>query len=115
MNPRGDLFDALFLDRRRKVLPAWNPDIVVAVAVDGTVDRRDDVDRSWTVEMSIPLADLAPQPSLGKPAVEVGPGTVFGVNFYRNERSGDGGEMQAWAPVRDDFHVPDLFGRMVFE
>ncbi len=122
VNPRGDLFDGMFFAHRKCVLMSWNPGIRVAVAVDGTVDRRGDTDRSWTVEMAIPVADLAPSPGVGKPGAELKPGTEWRINFYRNERSGGGaaaggggGELQAWAPVKDDFHAPALFGRIVFE
>ena len=116
VNPCGDLFDGIFFRQRRDVLMAWNPDIKVAVSVDGTVDRRDDADRSWTVEMAIPVGDLAPAPKVGEPGAAIRPGTSWGINFYRNERSGDAaGELQAWAPVRGDFHATELFGRIVFE
>ena len=116
VSPRGDLFDGLFLAHRTKVLMSWNPEIRVAVSVDGTVDRRDDVDRSWTVEMAIPVADLAPAPKVGLPGAEIKPGTAWRINFYRNEVSGkEEGELQAWAPVKNDFHAPELFGKIVFE
>jgi cellulose/xylan binding protein with CBM9 domain len=116
VSPRGDLFDGLFLAHRTKVLMSWNPEIRVAVSVDGTVDRRDDVDRSWTVEMAIPVADLAPAPKVGAPGAEIKPGTAWRINFYRNEVSGkDAAEAQAWAPVKNDFHAPELFGKIVFE
>ncbi len=98
---------------------SWNPPIQVAVKVEGTVNRRDDTDRSWTVEMAIPVGDLAPAPGVGKPGAEAREGAVWRINFYRNERSGDRpgdrGELQAWAPVQGDFHAPALFGRAVFE
>ncbi len=84
----------------------------------GTGDRhkRDDADRSWTVEMSIPIADLAPETTLGKPSAEARPGAVWGINFYRVERSGAAdAELQAWGPVKGDFHAVQFYGRAVFE
>lgn len=115
VNPLGDLFDGIFLRHRRDVLMSWNPAIRVAVAAEGTVNQREDRDRSWTVEMSIPAAELAPSPGVGRPGAEIRAGAAWRINFYRNERSGTEGELQAWAPVRGDFHAPALFGRLEFE
>ncbi len=116
VNPTGDLFDGFFFQHRRNVLMSWNPDIQVAVQVDGTTNKRDDTDRSWTVEMAIPVGDLTLSPGVGKPGVVIEPGMAWRINFYRNERSGEEhGELQAWAPVRGDFHAPALFGKVVFE
>jgi len=115
VNPRGDLFDGIFFAHRRDVLMAWNPDIRVAVSVDGTVDARGDRDRSWTAEMAIPAGDLTPSPGVGRPGAEIRPGASWGINFYRNENSGKSSELQAWAPVVNDFHAAELFGRIVFE
>jgi hypothetical protein len=115
VNPLGDLFDGIFFQHRREVLMSWNPDVRVAVQVDGTAGERGDRDRSWTVEMAIPVGDLAPAPAVGRPGAEIRPGAAWRVNFYRNERSGEGGELQAWAPVRGDFHARELFGRVVFD
>jgi len=116
VNPHGDLFDGIFFQHRGEVLMAWNPEIQVAVSVDGTVDQRNDTDRSWTVEMAIPAADLAPSESLGKPGAVMKPGTSWGINLYRVERGRpEKPELQAWAPVEGDFHAADRFGRIVFE
>jgi len=115
VNPFGDLFDGLFFERRGKVLMSWNPAIDVAVAADGTVNERSDTDRSWTVEMAIPVGDLTPSRGVGRPGTEIQPGTAWRINFYRGERSGEARELQAWAPVKGDFHATELFGRIVFE
>lgn len=115
VNPQGDLFDGMFFRHRSQVLMSWNPSIAVAVSADGTVNRQGDSDRSWTVEMAVPVGELAPALGVGRPGVEIRPGSAFGINFYRHERSGDRSELQAWAPVRGDFHAPALFGRLIFE
>jgi hypothetical protein len=115
VNPLGDLFDGMFFQLRRQVLMSWNPAIELAVGVEGTVNRRDDTDRSWTVEMAIPVGDLALSEGVGRPGAELRSGTSFTINFYRNERTKEGNELQAWAPVRGDFHETGLFGRVIFE
>jgi hypothetical protein len=115
VNPHGDIFDGLFFARRGKVLMSWNPEIRAAVAVDGTVDKREDVDRSWTVEMAIPVAELAPAAKLGEPGARIGPGISWGINFNRVENSGGASELQSWAAMRGDFHATELYGRIVFE
>jgi len=115
VNPLGDLFDGMFLKQHRPVLMSWNPAIEVGVSVEGTVNRREDTDKSWTVEIAIPVKDLALSAGVGRPGAELKPGTAFTINFYRNERSKETGELQAWAPVRGDFHETGLFGRVIFE
>ncbi len=117
VSPLGDLFDAIFFEPRKKVLMAWNPEIQVEVSADGTVNRRGDTDRSWTVEMAIPAADLTPAPGVGRPGADIQPAIPWRMNFYRNEKSDERekGELQAWAAVRGDFHATALFGHVVFE
>jgi hypothetical protein len=115
VNPHGDLFDGMFFAQRKDVLMSWNPGIRVAVAADGTVDQRGDADRSWTVEMAIPIAELAPASKLGEPGARIEPGTTWGINFNRVENSGGASELQSWAPMRGDFHATELYGRIVFE
>ena len=117
VNPHGDLFDGLFFERHKKVLMSWNPDIQVKVVVDGTVDQRGDKDRAWTVEMAIPIGDLTPSSGVGRPGAAIQPGTTWGLNLYRGERSGNAekSRLEAWSPVKGDFHETTLFGRIVFE
>lgn len=80
-----------------------------AVQVDGTLDRRDDLDRGWRVEWAIPFASLpggrAPQP-----------GERWRANFHRIDAAG-GGQWSAWSPTfadPADFHLPDRFGVIEF-
>lgn len=80
-----------------------------AVGVDGTLNRRDDVDRGWRVEWAIPFAALP-----GGRAPE--PGERWRANLYRIDAA-DGGQWSAWSPTFTepaDFHVPDRFGWLEF-
>jgi len=89
---------------------AWNAvGLRTAVQVHGTLNRRGDRDRSWTVEMALPFADLG----LDRPARV---GDVWRANFYRIDR-GRPEEFEAWSPTLADppnFHVPSRFGKLAF-
>jgi hypothetical protein len=81
-----------------------------AVSVDGHLNQRDQEDRSWTVEMAIPLVDLATAPHI--PPLE---GDRWRVNLYRIDRAADGDEYSAWSPTWEiNYHVPSRFGEIVF-
>jgi len=88
----------------------WNAaGLRTAVHVEGTLDRRDDQDTRWTVEMAIPFAALAPT----KPRA----GDSWRLNLYRYDNSPFGDEkfrLSAWSAVRTWPHEPDRFGRLVF-
>jgi len=60
-SPNGDVFDARF-DSVRFGPPgtAWNSGVQSAVQVDGTIDDATDTDRSWTIEVAIPLTAFDP-------------------------------------------------------
>jgi hypothetical protein len=79
------------------------------VRVDGTLNRRSDRDRGWTVELAIPFADLG---LTRAPA----PGDVWRMNLYRFDPSAEN-RYAAWSPTlgeRADFHKPDRFGYLEF-
>jgi hypothetical protein len=114
VSPANVLFDAKLFNPgprdQRSFDKAWNaPGLRSAVRVDGTLTRRDDRDRGWTVEVAIPFADLGlPRP--------VQAGDAWWANFYRVDR-GRPEEFSAWSPtltVPPNFHVPARFGRLVF-
>jgi hypothetical protein len=116
-NPLGGEFDAIItntLDERgvsRKFEGDWSytaKGMRSAVKVRGTVQKSDDRDESWQVEVSIPFADL------GGPAPK--PGEVWRANFYRfNRGTGHPVEMLSWsAPILNGFHQPARFGFLEF-
>jgi hypothetical protein len=89
-----------------------------AVKVDGTIHPsarptdhphpKQEAHSSWSVEIALPFASIG-----GKPKKDA----EWRANFYRIERSGEA-EYSAWSPTMKDpadFHVPERFGRLVFE
>ena len=121
--PNGTIFDTYLptyrkyedsIDPKRKQFD-WNSKLKASVKVDGTLNKREDQDKSWTVEMALPLADAN---GLDKPGVKVPPavGDVWRLNMYRLDSPKDKGQVAvAWsAPLVGDFHKLDRFGEIVF-
>ena len=84
-------------------------DYQTAVQVTGTTENRKDVDKGWTVEMAIPLAELVSDyaPSqLGS--------YQWKINFYRINQDESPLEFMAWQPTQGSFHQPDKFGTLTF-
>ncbi|MEW6302851.1 MAG: carbohydrate-binding family 9-like protein [Verrucomicrobiota bacterium] len=116
-NPLGGVFDAIIRNqlgpdgKSRKFTGDWDytaQGMRSAVRVEGTVANSADTDRSWTVEVSVPFADLgvsAPKP-----------GAVWRGNFYRFSRGSNKPETQlSWSPTRlPSFHQPARFGYLEF-
>ena len=84
VNPKNVTFDS-WLPTYRANDNAWDPPIVTAVQVTGTLDKRDDTDTGWTVEMQIPLSAVKgrlPEMRGVPPAV----GTMWRANFFRMDQ-----------------------------
>lgn len=118
MSPRGTLFDALVHNptglRRDLVADrTWTCEgWLAAVRVEGTLDDRDDVDEGWTVEWAIPFASIP-----GAPNTPPKDGDTWRMNLYRIDRTPTE-EFSCWSPTLEtpaDFHVPSLFGTIVFK
>jgi hypothetical protein len=122
--PNGTIFDTYLptyrkyedsLDPKRKPYD-WNSKLKAAVKVDGTLNKRDDQDKGWTVEMALPLADVNGLDSNG---VKVPPvlGDKWRLNMFRMDSPKDAKAQTAlgWsAPMVSDFHKLDRFGEIVF-
>lgn len=116
VTPANTRFD-LFLPRRghmERFRRAREFHIESAVAVRGTLDRWEDRDEGWTVEMRIPWTDLAP--TGGRPE----PGAVwrFALCRYDHDIALEKPELSTTAPlVRDgkpDFHQHEQFSPIRF-
>jgi hypothetical protein len=120
--PNGSLFDTYLpefrkyedtLDPKRKPYD-WNSKAKVGVKVDGTLNKKGDQDKGWTVELAIPLGDVN---GLATTAVKVPPalGDTWRLNLYRMDGEGKTQTAASWSPpLRGDFHALDRFGQIVF-
>ena len=69
---------------------------------------------TWTIEYSLPLSLLKKYSEVTQP----GKGIVWKANFYKISEKGNNPHFITWAPVnreKPDFHVPEDFGRLVFQ
>jgi hypothetical protein len=121
--PNGTIFDAYLpeyrkyedsIDPKRKPY-SWNSKMNVKIQVNGTLNKRDDQDKGWTVEMAIPLDDVK---GLDKDAAKLppSPGDVWRINMFRLDTPArKPQEASGWSPpMVGDFHALDRFGELVF-
>jgi AraC-like DNA-binding protein len=87
----------------RKMGGRWTGDIRSALAMKGTVDRSDDVDTQYTVEIAIPWQTMGIRPE---------PGLRLGADFAVNDIDPDGRFPTDWSGVRP-FNRPDKWGDIV--
>ncbi len=121
ITPNNVIFDANFKKRLGRgqgtrqeqidAAKAWNLDgLETAVDAIGTVNKDDDVDTKWVVEMKIPLKSI--------PGAGEGPknGDTWAVNLYRFDRpEKNKTHAYAWSTApRGDFHQVDKFGEFKF-
>jgi hypothetical protein len=85
----------------------WDPKIKSQVVVRGTIDRNDDKDDGYTVEIAIPWAGLSK-------AKQVPPkhGDTWRMNFYAMKNNGG----PSWSPIlgQGNFHKASRFGRVTW-
>ena len=116
VNPLNALFDVFVLNRTRvkaecRIMKDWDcQGIKHAVSVDGDLNNRESVDRSWTTEIAIPLKEF-----LTAPNIPPKNGDTWRANFYRIEQGRDAEEYTAWSPTGAiNYHLPDSFGTICF-
>ncbi len=116
-NPLGGVFDAVILNSldadglSKKMVGKWEftaEGMRSAVSVVGTVQKSNDTDEVWQVEVRVPFADLGEAPPKK--------GDVWRGNFYRfNRTEGKSSELLSWSPTRlPSFHQPSRFGFIEF-
>ena len=93
----------------------WESGMKAAVKVNGTLNKRTDVDKGWTVELKLPLS--AVKGRAAKP-IQIPPkvGDKWRANLFRMDvPKGKPRQASAWSPPhRGDFHTLDRFGTLVF-
>jgi hypothetical protein len=116
VNPRNATFDAWFPNLRPESDPKWDSGMVSAVTVDGTLDKRDDVDQGWHVELAIPLAAVKGKDD--KMDVRLPPrvGDTWKLDLVRVEKPKEGAvTASAWAAISlGDFHAIDKLMTVTF-
>ncbi|MFN3201832.1 MAG: carbohydrate-binding family 9-like protein [Bradymonadia bacterium] len=113
VTPANVVFDARFARHRSDLATAraWNmKGFETAVHVDGTVNKRDDRDRSYSVEMAIPIAEV---PGAMNPLAH---GQHWRVNLFRWDKPKSGRQVASAfsPPIVPDFHALKRFGRLNF-
>ena len=110
VNPLGTMLDIYLLDIRKPLhYESWNSEkLKWAVRVSGTVDGKNG-DREWTCEIAVPLEDIVTAKNHPPQA-----GDRWRLNLYRVEQLPNPA-LLAWSPTyKDDFHLPEKFGELVF-
>ncbi len=109
VSPAAVLFDASFSARRTGMKLSFNPDVQVSVFTDGTLNKSDDEDNSWTVEMAIPFDQMTGRGRRPPLASD-----CWRINMFRLDVSKHTSEASAWRPTRGDFHDLTAFGSACF-
>ncbi len=110
MNVRGDTLDYYHPQPGSK--EPWDPELIIATSVDGTLNDDSDRDQGWALEVAIPFEAFR---SVAKNTPPL-PGDEWRLNLHRL-----GGETNAqfsqWSPSTSEkvaFHTPQFFGRVTF-
>lgn len=114
VNPKGITYDS-YLPAYRKNQNDWESGTKAVVKVDGTLNKHDDKDKRWVVEMAIPLVAARGKLSEMK-NVPPKVGTEWRVNFFRMDQpTGRPQSGTGWSPpMVGDFHALNKFGVLVF-
>lgn len=116
LSPTGQIFDTRF-DARRVPQPfghtSWESGMRGAVVTRGTVND-DELDDGYVAELAIPWSAFAHG---SPPASAPAPGEEWRIALYVLDLRPNGGQRGVgWSPpLIGDFHVPERFGRVVFE
>jgi hypothetical protein len=122
--PNGNVFDTYLPEYRKyedsidpKAKPySWNSKLQAKVSVDGTLNKREDKDKVWTVEMAIPLEDVKGLDKAGAVRIPPSVGDKWRINMFRMDMpQGKPQQASGWSPpMVGDFHALDKFGDLVF-
>jgi hypothetical protein len=112
MNARGVLYDYLNYNSRTLFKRFDATGVEVAVALQGSLNHRDDLDDGWTLEIAIPWENFE-----GLAAAPPAAGSVWKANLNRWDGVAPERRMSIWSdPLNDESwpHVPSRFGELVF-
>lgn len=85
----------------------WQSKLKSAVVIEGTLDKSDDEDKGYTVEIAIPWTAFH-KAKTSPPAV----GDTWRINFYAMQNNSG----VAWSPIlgKGNFHKASQFGKVLF-
>jgi len=116
VNSLGTLWDGFVLKRDSGLIGilAWNSfELRRGVNLEGTVNDPSDKDKSWSVELAVPLDELVTAPNVPSKS-----GDKWRLNLYRidlPQRNKELADYSAWSPVSgESYHDPDRFGEIEF-
>jgi hypothetical protein len=122
--PNGTIFDTYLPTYRKyedsldpkKAQYSWNSKLQAKVAVDGTLNKREDTDKGWTVEMAIPLEDVKGLDKASTVKIPPAVGDKWRINMFRMDQPAKKPQQASgWSPpMVGDFHALDKFGDLVF-
>jgi hypothetical protein len=115
VSPANVLFDSYIVDPKKIDVPETSrlnlKGIRTAVQVKGTLNKRDDQDESWQVEIALPYSDL-----INSKTPEINSDTKVKINFYRlDKNNGKEGAAYSWSPTESSFHKPSVFGNLILK
>ena len=114
LNTSWDLFLNKPYRQGGKADNSWEiPGLKTAVSSKGTLNKSDDTDKGWTVEIAIPWAAFTSRLPVEPPK----PGTEWRVNFSRVEwKAGQPREDNwVWSPQGVvNMHIPEMWGYLRF-
>lgn len=115
LSPSNVLFDSFIINPQKIDFAETSKfdlnHIMTAVYIDGTLNNREDQDKKWVVEMSIPFSDMMKKKNSKKLSMQ-----KWRINFFRvNRDKGKEEGKYAWSPTYGSFHTPSKFGIFLFK
>ena len=115
VSPLNVIYDLVVLNDLRghvEVLDQWNcKGLETAVYIKGEINKRNLKDEYWSVELAIPFKSIYMAHNI--PPL---PGDEWRLNLYRIDRAREVDEYSAWSPPgKINFHIPQSFGRVIFD
>jgi hypothetical protein len=111
-NALGTLYDYLNYQTRTFFKRFDATDLQIGIALDGTLNEREDVDRGWSLELAIPWENFE-ELARRRPAI----GAIWTANLNRWDGVEPERRMSIWSDPQNDEswpHVPERFGELVF-
>jgi hypothetical protein len=98
----------------RKISEEEIQQIAMAHSLPEIIDPEISEPVTWILEYRIPLSLLEKYSSVSRP----GKGVVWRANFYKIAENSSNPHYITWSPIdkpKPDFHVPQAFGKLIFE